>query len=96
MAVTNMIEIHLYGKLRRFADKQDPTSDSVLHIPVKGGETIGDIVRHIGIPHEELGRNIFLNGKLSALSREVKDGERLGLFPWDMSLLYRQYFPVHE
>jgi hypothetical protein len=30
-----MIEIHLYGKLRRFADKQDPTSDSVLHIPVE-------------------------------------------------------------
>ena len=92
----DMIEAHLYGRLRRFADKQDPTSDSVLHIPVKGGETIEDIVRHIGIPHEELGRNIFLNGKLSALSREVKDGDRLGLFPWDMSLLYRQYFPVHE
>ena len=96
MAVTNTIKIHLYGKLRRFADKQDPTSDSVLHIPVKGGETIGEIVRRIGIPRKELGRNIFLNGQISALSREVKDDDRLGLFPWDMSLLYRQYFPVHE
>ncbi|NIO68960.1 MAG: hypothetical protein GTN71_07975, partial [Anaerolineae bacterium] len=67
-----MIEIHLYGKLRRFADKQDPTSDSVLHIPVEEGETIEDIVRRIGIPREELGRNTFLNGQLSALSREVK------------------------
>ena len=91
-----MIEIHLYGKLRRFADKQDPTGDSVLHLPVKGGEAIEDIVRCLGIPHEELGRNIFLNGTLSALSREVKEGDRLGLFPQDMSLLYRQYFPVHE
>jgi molybdopterin converting factor small subunit len=91
-----MIEIHLYGRLRRFADKQDPTSDSVVHLPVKGGETIEDIVRRIGIPHEELGRNIFLNGQLSALSREVKDGDRLGLFPSNMSLLYRQYFAVHE
>ena len=91
-----MIEIYLYGKLRRFADRQDPTSDSVLHISVKGRETIGDIVERIGIPREELGRNIFLNGTLSALSREVRDGDRLGLFPWDMSLLYRQYFPVHE
>jgi molybdopterin converting factor small subunit len=91
-----MIEIHLYGKLRRFAKKQDPTSDSVLHLPVKEGETIEDIVRRIGIPREELGRNTFLNGQLSALSREVKDGDRLGLFPSDMSLLYRQYFPVHE
>ncbi|MDH4208140.1 MAG: MoaD/ThiS family protein [Anaerolineae bacterium] len=92
----DMIEVHLYGRLRRFADKQDPTSDSVLHLPVKGGETIEDIVRRIGISREELGRNIFLNGQLSALSREVGDGDRLGLFPWDMSLLYRQYFPVHE
>ena len=91
-----MIEVHLYGKLRRFADKQDPTSDSVLHAPVEEGDTIEDVVKRIGIPREELGRNIFLNGTLSALSREVKDGDRLGLFPWDMSLLYRQYFPVHE
>jgi hypothetical protein len=92
----DMIEVHLYGKLRRFANKQDPTSDSVLHISVEGKETIGHIVERIGIPHDELGRNIFLNGQLSALSREVKGGDRLGLFPWDMSLLYRQYFPVHE
>jgi molybdopterin converting factor small subunit len=91
-----MIEIHLYGKLRRFADKQDPTGDSILHLPVDDGETIEDVIRRIGIPHDELGRNIFLNGTLSALSRKVKDGDRLGLFPWDMSLLYRQYFPVYE
>ncbi len=91
-----MIEIHLYGKLRRFADEQDPTGDSVLHVPITEGDTIIDVVKRVGIPREELGRNIFLNGQLSALSRRVKDGDRLGLFPWDMSLLYRQYFPVHE
>jgi len=91
-----MIEIHLYGRLRRFADKQDPGSDSVLLLPVEGGETIEDIAKRIGISREELGRNIFLNGTLSALSRKVEDGDRLGLFPWDMSLLYRQYFPVYE
>jgi hypothetical protein len=62
--------------------KQDPTSDSILYVPVKGVETIEDIVKRLGIPHEELGRNIFLNGRLSALSREVKDGDRLGIFPW--------------
>jgi molybdopterin converting factor small subunit len=92
-----MIEIHFYGRLRRFTDKQDPTSDSVLHLPVKAGETtIEDIVKRIGIPREELGRNIFLNGQISTLSRKVKDGDRLGFFPWDMSLLYRQYFHVYE
>ena len=67
-----MIDVHLYGKLRRFT---------------------GDTNPRIGIPPEELGRNIFLNGEVSALERTVKDGDRLGIFPDDMQLLYRQYFP---
>ena len=91
-----MIEIHLYGRLRRFAAEQDPTCDSVRQVSVQGGETIADIVERLGIPPAELGRNVFLNGQLSALSRRVQAGDRLGLFPPDMSLLYRQYFPVHE
>lgn len=91
-----MIEVHLYGKLRRFAAEQDATRDSVLHVPAQDGETIADVTRHLGIPPEELGRNIFVNGQLSALSRRLQAGDRLGLFPADMSLLYRQYFQVHE
>ncbi len=91
-----MIEIHLYGKLRRFGTEPDPTRDSILLAPIQGDDTIADITRRLGIPPDELGRNIFLNGQLSALSRHVRAGDRLGLFPPDMSLLYRQYFPVHE
>ena len=41
---------------------------------------------------DELGRNIFLNGEYSGLGRLVKDGDRLGIFPDNMQLLYRQYF----
>lgn len=87
-----MIEVHLYGKLRRFSDNQDPKSDSVVHVPVESGDTIGDVVRRIGIPDEALGSNIFLNGEYSALERMVKAGDRLGLFPDDMQLLYKWYF----
>ena len=91
-----MIEVHLYGKLRRCAEDQDVTGDSVVRLPVEDGYTIEDVAGLLGIGRDELGRNIFLNGQLSALSRRVKDGDRLGLFPDDMSLLYRQYFPVHD
>ena len=87
-----MIEVHLYGKLRRFTDNQDPTHDSIIYIPVEEGKTIGDIIRHIGIPLEAVGNNIFLNGEYSALGRKVKDGDRLGVFPNDMQLLYKWYF----
>ena len=87
-----MIEVHLYGKLRHFTDNQDPTRDSIICTRVEEGDTIEDIIRHIGIPHEALGSNIFLNGEYSALGREVKDGDRLGVFPNDMQLLYKWYF----
>ncbi len=60
------------------------------------GDTIRRIVEQIGIPMEELGRNIFLNGEYSGLDRSVKDGDRLGIFPDNMQLLYRQYFEKVE
>ena len=87
-----MIEVHLYGKLRRFTDNQDPTHDSITYTSVEEGDTIRDIIRHIGIPLEVLGSNIFLNGEYSTLGRTVRDGDRLGIFPNDMQLLYKWYF----
>jgi len=87
-----MIEVHLYGKLRRFTDNQDPSRDSIVYVSVEEGDTIEKIVRHIGIPFEELGSNIFLNGEYSALERKVADGDRLGIFPDNMQLLYKWHF----
>ena len=87
-----MIEVHLYGKLRRFTDNQDPTRDSIVNVPVKNGDSITTIAQRISIPLEELGTNIFLNGEYSALERKVSDGDRLGIFPDDMKLLYKWYF----
>jgi len=87
-----MVEIHLYGKLRRFTDNQDPTRDSIVYMPVEEVDTIEDIIRRIGIPFGEIGSNIFLNGEYSAMERRVKAGDRLGVFPDDMQLLYKWYF----
>ena len=91
-----MLEVYLYGKLRRFTDNQDPTRDSIVYVPVKDGDTIEDITQRIGIPPEELGSNIFLNGEYSALERRVTDGSRLGIFPDDMKLLYKWYFKARK
>ena len=87
-----MIEVHLYGKLRRFTDNQDPSRDSIVNVPAKDGDSIEHIVRRIGMPLEELGNNIFLNGEYSALTREVSNGDRLGIFPDNMQLLYKWHF----
>jgi len=91
-----MIEVHLYGKLRRFSDNQDPSRESIVYVPTKQGDTIRDIIRRIGIPLEDVGSNIFLNGEYSALERKVKDNDRLGIFPDDMQLLYKWYFSKRQ
>jgi molybdopterin converting factor small subunit len=82
-----MIEVYLYGKLRRFTDNQDPSRDSIVHVPTEDGDTIEDIVSRIGIPFEELGSNIFLNGRLFPLEMKAKAGDRLGIFPDDMQMI---------
>ena len=87
-----MIEIHLYGKLRRFSDQKSPLHESIVFLDVRDGDSIRSVVERIGIPFGELGSNIFLNGEYSGLERPVKDRDRLGLFPNDMQLLYRWYF----
>lgn len=87
-----MLEVHLYGKLRRFAAEQDPTGDSVVCLPVKQGDTIRDMLIRLKVPPHEIGGNIFLNWRYSALNRQVQDGDRLAVFPDDMQLLYRWYF----
>ena len=87
-----MIEVHLYGKLRRFTENTSPRKESIIRVQVEEGDTIESIIRRIGIPMAEIGRNIFLNGEYSKLTRHVRCGDRLGVFPDDMQLLYRWYF----
>ena len=92
-AYTNMrhIEIHLYGKLRRYAPDTDPRADSVLRV-AGDGKMIAQIVEEIGIGKRDLGANIFVNGEYSDLERMLHSGDRLALFPDDMQLLYKWYF----
>lgn len=92
MVEARLVEVHLYGKLRRFAADRDPTADSIVYISAAKGETIKDILQKIGIPQEDLGTNIFLNGEYSSLMRQVRSGDRLGVFPDNMQLLYKWYF----
>jgi len=82
-----MIEVYLYGKLRRFTDNLEPSRDSVIRVKTVKGDSIADIIRRIGIPANEVGPNIFLNGRYSSLRRKVSDGDRLGVFPDNMPMI---------
>ena len=87
-----MIEVQLYGKLRRFAQQKKPTEESVVYIPIFKDLTVQKAIEIIGIPLEEVGQNIFVDGEYSELSRKIVNGQRLGIFPDDMQILYKWYF----
>ena len=82
-----MIEVYLYGKLRRFTENLDPSRDSITCVATKRGDSITDIIQRIGIAGDEIGPNIFLNGRYSTQSEKVSDGDRLGIFPDDMPMI---------
>jgi hypothetical protein len=88
-----MIEIHFYGKLRRFTSDRDPTGYSIIHVPLQEDDTIQAVLERLGVPLDEVGANVFLNWHYSALERRVQPGDRLAVFPDDMQLLYKWYFP---
>ena len=91
-----MIEVHLYGKLRRFSDSADPKSPSIAAVQWQQGNTVGQVIARLAIPVDEVGSNIFLNGRYANLESPVQDGDRLGLFPDDMQLLYKWYFAPQD
>ena len=91
-----MIDIHLYGKLRKFADDAATTSQSIASVSWHPGDTVGEIVARVGITRTDLGSNVFLNGRYANLESPVQDGDRLGLFPDDMQLLYKWYFAPQD
>ena len=91
-----MVEVHLYGGLRRVAEMTSATSDSIVNVSHEAGDTVLSIVQRIGIETDELGSNLFRNGRYATLETRVADGDRLGFFPTDMQLLYKWYFAPHS
>jgi hypothetical protein len=58
-----MIEIHLYGRLRRYADDPRPDRQSVVRLQPQPDETLGTLLARLSIPTAEV-YHVFLNGAL--------------------------------
>ena len=65
-------------------------------VQVEEGTSIRELLESKGIPINEVGSNIFLNGEYSSIDRPVKSDSRLGVFPDDMNLLYKWHFEKKE
>ena len=58
-----MIEVRLFGNLRRYARDTGPASDTILYLPAGETATVGQVLARIGIEPAEVS-HVFLNGRL--------------------------------
>ena len=85
-----MIEVHLYGRLRRYGPSNDPTVACTVHAePAEDHRSVGDLIAALGIPREEVA-SVFRDGRWQreGLDAPLAGASRLGLFPPNMSMLY--------
>lgn len=82
-----MIEIHLYGSLKK---KIDPNAsfaeDTVLHLPYIEKESLLQLLDRLNIRLDECGE-LFCNGNVATTSTLIPNGARIGLFSTGMHLL---------
>jgi hypothetical protein len=83
----DVVEVYLYGELRRYAPRREVRGESVVFSTVKSGDTVGEVIERLGIDLTEVS-NIFHNGRLTKPGSKVRAGDRLGVFPTNMGLLY--------
>ena len=60
-----MVDIRLFGKIRRFVKKPVAGHDNLMRIELQPEETLQQLLARIGIPVDEI-YTIFLNSKLLA------------------------------
>ncbi len=83
------ILIKLYGNLREKVKDTDLEKGFPITLNVEGNEihTVLDILDKFNIEDNEIS-HIFVNGKYCGPGKEVRDGDRVGLFPKKMALMF--------
>jgi hypothetical protein len=83
------IKIKLYGDLREKLPqyKNEGGAPNTLHIKPEKNITILDILHKFNIKPIEIS-HIFINNKYSGIQNQVKEGDRIGIFPKRMGIIF--------
>lgn len=87
------ILVKIFGELREKVKNRAIQDNSPLniHLEAEKVKSISEILNFFSIEKEETS-HIFVNGVYSGFDKSVKDGDRVGIFPRRMCLLYKWYF----
>lgn len=81
-----MIEIRIYGRLRSLVPGSKASENTVLEKEAKPDETFEDLLERLDLNSSQIG-DCFINGTLARVSDPIEDGDRVGLFPFNMRLI---------
>jgi len=89
--------VKLYGKLKENLKKSDLDESLPLSINIDPGEVhyVYDILEKFALTEEELS-HIFVNSKYCGIDKKVNNGDRVGLFPKNMALLFVEILPPYR
>lgn len=68
------IEIKLFATLAKFLP------ENADDYPIEDGETVGSLIKKLGLPEDDV-TLMFVNSLRSDIDTEIKDKDRVGLFP---------------
>ena len=90
------IHVKLFGDLRKKIDETiSGTASLRLNVDDPEIERISDFLKKFNIGENEV-YHIFVNTRYAGLTKKVKDGDKVSLFPANMSVLYKWYFKREE
>ena len=88
------ILVKLYGKLREKVKDIDLEKGLPVTFKIEDNNVrfVYDIIEKLGIKENELS-HIFVNSKYCGIGKEIKTGDRVGLFPRNMALIFVEILP---
>jgi hypothetical protein len=88
-----MLQLLFFGDLGKKVQGHASIESSpvILHVEQGSISRVSDIFDAYGIDRIETS-HIFVNGIYSGFKKIVHDGDRVGIFPRNMCLLYKWYF----
>ena len=91
------ILVKIFGDIRYKVKGRQVDGALPLNINIESDEIkyVSDILKKLTIEENETS-HIFVNGVYSGFHKEVKDGDRVGIFARNMALLYKWYFTRKE
>lgn len=82
-----MLDIHLFGKFRKFSENSRPTDNSTLKLQYHEGEAVEELILKIGIDPNDVGE-LMVNFAVAELETVIPhEDSRISIFPTGMVLL---------